>query len=290
MASLTDVCTTTALASSRKVVDDSQKTNAENAASSGLEVRVTRTYDNVGLSNKRICMWCVSRCGVNMTLEEARYKGAFQRHEGCGCEIEYSTQKGTWKSQGKDWEEIENRDRIENRKAFDLIENSFDNTKPATFARKIKAAKEAVDARKSWRVDAHSPDDYVGCKLHITPGGSCAAVKPNGDIISVCAREDDTVRGWQLLKDAVKNGGIKLDSYSGNHDFYIRQGFEPVSWCKFDEQWAPPGWTSGLDEPEDIIFYKYTGNPTTVSLEEFKATHPMSKDYDTAEKERDNSL
>lgn len=106
MASLTDVCITTALAICRKTVDDSQKVNAENAARSGLEVRVTRTYDNVGLSNKRICMWCVSRCGVNMTLEEARYKGAFQRHEGCGCEIEYKTQKGIWQRQ-TNWEHNE---------------------------------------------------------------------------------------------------------------------------------------------------------------------------------------
>ena len=92
----------------RKVMDDSFRHNAENASGAGLEVRVSRKYDGVGLSNGRLCYWCLSRCGVNMTLAEAKSKGAFERHEGCGCIIEYVSLKGlksyqTGKSSPDDW-------------------------------------------------------------------------------------------------------------------------------------------------------------------------------------------
>ena len=93
---------------SQKVIDDSFRHNAENASGAGLEVRVSREYDGVGLSNGRLCYWCLSRCGVNMTLAEAKSKGAFERHNGCGCIIEYVSRKGlksyqTGKSSQNDW-------------------------------------------------------------------------------------------------------------------------------------------------------------------------------------------
>lgn len=74
--------------------DESIKENASAAERAGLEVRVTRIYDGVGLSGGRECQWCISRCGKDMTLDEAYEKGAFQRHPGCGCEIEYTSAKG----------------------------------------------------------------------------------------------------------------------------------------------------------------------------------------------------
>lgn len=92
-----------------KVHDDSLKENAENASGVGLEVRVSREYDGVGVHNgKDVCLWCLSRCGENMTLQEAYWKGSFQRHEGCGCLIEYVSKRGvktyqTGKSGPNDW-------------------------------------------------------------------------------------------------------------------------------------------------------------------------------------------
>lgn len=94
----------------RKVADDSLKENAFAANNVGLEVRVTRVYDGVGLSGNRQCQWCLDRCGDNMTLEEAYAKGAFQRHPGCGCELYYKTEKGierqkNWKT--NTWEAVD---------------------------------------------------------------------------------------------------------------------------------------------------------------------------------------
>ena len=94
---------------SRKSVDDSLKYNAENASGVGLEVRVTRIYDGVGVNHgKSECQWCLDRCGEDMPLETAYEIGAFQRHPGCGCIIEYVSKRGdktyqTGKSSPKNW-------------------------------------------------------------------------------------------------------------------------------------------------------------------------------------------
>lgn len=98
-----------------KVQDDSLKENASAAENVGLEARVTREYDGVGLSNHRQCQWCLDRCGENMPYDEAYAKGAFQRHPGCGCEIYYQAEKGwqrqtDWKS--NTWEDVSPHERI----------------------------------------------------------------------------------------------------------------------------------------------------------------------------------
>ena len=93
------------------------------------------------------------------------------------------------------------------------------------------------------------------------------------------------------MSKAVKAGGNKLDSYEGNHAFYIRQGFEPVSWCKWDSNYAPEGWDAKRDAPEDIIFYKYTGKVSKYkTADDFKKSVVASDNYDKAQKVRDDSI
>ncbi len=90
----------------RRTDDFTMKQNATAADSAGLAVRVTRTYDGVGLSGGRECEWCKERECDNVTLDEAYRIGAFQRHPGCGCEIEYTSARGVTtvqtRSGGKD--------------------------------------------------------------------------------------------------------------------------------------------------------------------------------------------
>lgn len=91
---------------SAKIADDSLKENAEFAEKAGLEIRVTRVYDGVGLSRGRVCEWCKERECRDVTLQEAYEIGAFQRHPGCECVIEYTSAKGVvtvqTRSGGKD--------------------------------------------------------------------------------------------------------------------------------------------------------------------------------------------
>lgn len=175
---------------------------------------------------------------------------------------------------------------------------SFGGADAPSFAKSLKTAYDKMEEtapEKAWRVTVHSQqeleEEYPGAKLHITDGGSTVAVTKDGDIVSVCGNPGDKLRGKDLLKLAVENGGKKLDSYSGNHGFYVKCGFEAVSWCEFDEQYAPPGWVKGRDKPEPVIFYKYTGQSNQSRNEQdiFNSI-PASADYDAAQAARNQSI
>ena len=92
--------------SANKHVDTYQQYNAKTQAKAGYKVTVSRTYDGVGLSDKRACTWCLERAKSNVPYDEAFKNGMFQRHEGCHCIIEYNnngeksyqTKKGGLKS------------------------------------------------------------------------------------------------------------------------------------------------------------------------------------------------
>ncbi len=145
----------------------------------------------------------------------------------------------------------------------------------------------------AWRVtDDYSEEDYDKMKLFSSKGGSVFAVKKDGDIVSVCKNPGDSVKGKELLAEAVKQGGTKLDTYDGNYGFYRKCGFEPVSWVKFDEKYAPSDWKKGRDDKEDILFFKYTGNKSKnyESLEDFKKRVPCAKDYGEAEEQRNREV
>lgn len=108
-----------------KFADDNLKKNASAAENVGLEVRVTREYDGVGLSGGRQCQWCLDRCGENMTLQEAYAKGAFQRHDGCNCIIEYTSNKGVKTIQTGKYSGWNFGDELEKRKSIGLDEKFF---------------------------------------------------------------------------------------------------------------------------------------------------------------------
>lgn len=175
---------------------------------------------------------------------------------------------------------------------------SFGSADAPSFAKSLKTAYDKMEEtapEKAWRVTVHTQqeleEEYPGAKLHITDGGSTVAATKDGDIISVCGKPGDKLRGKDLMRLAVENGGKKLDSYSGNHGFYVKCGFEAVSWCEFDEQYAPPGWVKGRDKPEPVIFYKYTGKSNQSRNEQdiFNSI-PASADYDAAQAARNQSI
>ena len=157
-----------------------------------------------------------------------------------------------------------------------------------------KVISDAVSTRPEadrWRVDVHPITDYEDMECYASDGGSVFAIHGT-DIVSVCKRKgDSTCGGKDLLESAVEHGGNKLDSYEGNHAFYTRCGFEPVAWTKFNPEYAPEGAL-----PEDIVFYKYTGNKRLLTPEEakkdveaFKGTMEQME-YDVAQAYRDARL
>lgn len=163
--------------------------------------------------------------------------------------------------------------------------------KPKEFRDKLKQAKESNPPQTRWRVDIHEEDDYADDKLFVSEGGSCVAIEPNGNIISVCRNQSDTIRGKDLLRKAIENGGDRLDAFGEDlFDFYTRNGFEPVSYTKFNEEYAPEGWEKGRDKKEDIVFYRYTGEKTNLSFEDFINKTEPSQDYEEAARLRDEVM
>lgn len=161
-----------------------------------------------------------------------------------------------------------------------------------------------------WRVGTdYSAEDYEHAKCLVTEGGSTIVVKPDGDIVSVCKAAGDKVRAGDMLKTAVENGGTKLDAFGEKlYNLYTKNGFEPVSQCKFVDEYAPDAWirangfkpgdTSWFGKPdaeltvprEDITFFKYTGQKTAMSYEEFHSKTELHDDYGVAQGIRDGGM
>lgn len=102
-----------------RIADDNLKENASNAANVGFGTYVTRRYDGVGLDGGRECQWCLDRCGERVPYQEAVGRGMFERHPGCGCEIDYITERGTqrqtdWKT--NTWSDMQSPEVLEERK------------------------------------------------------------------------------------------------------------------------------------------------------------------------------
>lgn len=95
-----------------KVVDETIQKNTEAADSMGLSVRIVRRYDHVGLRqgtrHAEDCQWCLAREGSWTSVKEAKEAGAFERHPGCGCVIEYEVIKTrTWSNSKGAWQKME---------------------------------------------------------------------------------------------------------------------------------------------------------------------------------------
>lgn len=81
-------------------VDDTMHANAKFQNDSGLEVTVSRDYDGVGLK-EGACLWCLDRVGSNVPYAEAKDRGMFERHAGCGCILDYNA--GRRRMRQADW-------------------------------------------------------------------------------------------------------------------------------------------------------------------------------------------
>ena len=87
-------------------IDDAIRMNAEAHERAGMQVRITRMYDGIGVHNrKEPCEWCLDRVMSQVTLEEAYDRGAFERHPGCGCPVIYTSARGetTVRGRGGQW-------------------------------------------------------------------------------------------------------------------------------------------------------------------------------------------
>ena len=174
-------------------------------------------------------------------------------------------------------------------------DKTFSEVNYATMEKRLYNAKMSRSEKDRWRVDEHTAKQFEerGCKCFVSSGGSTVVVDKNGDIISVCKVAGDTsVRGSDLIRYAVSMGGTKLDSFSGNHSFYVSCGFEPTSWTPFNLEFAPKGWETSGQPQEPVVFYRYVGvgNVRNTNLDSFLSTHAPYDDYDAAQAYRDSRI
>ena len=159
----------------------------------------------------------------------------------------------------------------------------------------LAKAKASQPADRAWRVDSNrTAEDFdaENIRTFATAGGSTFAVKPDGDIISVCKNTGEKISARALMAAAVENGGDHLDSYVGNFYFYQSCGFEVVSRCKFDPKYAPPGWDPKRDKKEDVVFMRYVGpgKAQDKSKTAMQRRVPYSVDYDAAAKALEDAM
>lgn len=88
---LDNAMTDPVISTARKFYDDFQRANGNVREALGFGEVVIRHYDDVGLHNgKTPCEWCLARQGT-FSMQEAHELGVFERHPGCGCNIEVIT-------------------------------------------------------------------------------------------------------------------------------------------------------------------------------------------------------
>lgn len=146
----------------RRVADDSMKANARLHNRAGLEVKVEREYDNVGLHDGTdVCDFCTKRADT-WTYDKAMANGVFERHEGCGCIITYTSKKGeVTRSTGKNsgFSKIENPQEHENK-----IKNTEKNTKKQDKKELPKYAGNAI-----IKTDNQSVREWYYANVHDIP-------------------------------------------------------------------------------------------------------------------------
>lgn len=140
--------------------------------------------------------------------------------------------------QNTDYEDILKKDKVKLAKNVNLLETNADK-----FYNAISYAKK-LDDKNGWAVDIHSKSEYNNMQMRLTENGKAGvAVESNGNIVSVFNAKDSGHKGIakQLLSEAVKMGGDRLDAYgAGLFDIYTKNGFEPVSWVQWNDEYAPP--------------------------------------------------
>lgn len=126
------------------------------------------------------------------------------------------------------------------------------------FVNKLNETK-ASDPKQYWSVDTVSLEDAKQGTVIKTEAGY-GFVSQSGDIKGVfkANKESSEKTGDEVLKKAVKAGGIKLDNFDGYlTKIYERNGFRIASRIPFNEEYAPDGWNKEAHGTPDVVAMVY---------------------------------
>lgn len=151
----------------------------------------------------------------------------------------------------------------------------------------------------SAAVDVHDLSEYFDMSCYLYDDGKAGiAVQPSGNIVSVFKTKDSKLKKFAIksTKDAIENGGTKLDCYSINGflpNQYMQAGMRPICKIRFNKEFAPDGWDFERDGEPDIVFMTIGNNIHDIYQEYTDEEVPYIEDsetecaYDLAEKYRD---
>lgn len=244
------------------------------------------------------------KVGLDCNTRERSNKGALR-----GAERRVVTKREEWNIRQEEKRKsssgcIERQDR--QRRIHDVDSNGIVILKPCSssvFKKKFDSAKSIVPF--SWCVDSHSIEDYNNMTILYSEGQGFVSVSSDGNIGSVL-KEPNGASGFAktALINAIKHGGDKLDCFAigngGLVDMYMQCGFIPVCRLKFNREYAPDGWTLGMEEP-DVVFMMHNLDTADdivkkygsfVSYKSFLEDNniPYFDDYDEAGEYRDKLL
>jgi tRNA nucleotidyltransferase (CCA-adding enzyme) len=115
----------------------------------------------------------------------------------------------------------------------------------------------------AWLSD-YKPEERAGHVLLLSPDGKAgAAVKPDGDIVSVFRLPGgEKGSGRKMLREAIAHGGSKLDAIGdGLRGLYEAEGFSVNESVDWDDQYAPPGWNYERDGRPKVYFMLHGSGP-----------------------------
>ena len=117
------------------------------------------------------------------------------------------------------------------------------------------------------QVTLQKPEDLINSNLYRTEFGGGFVIKPDGEIVGVFNKPGSpSGSSYAMMQFAVEQGGKKLDAFNTFlPKVYETIGFKPVSRVKWDDAFAPEGWSKETfkefnnGEP-DLILYVYDPN------------------------------
>jgi hypothetical protein len=154
-------------------------------------------------------------------------------------------------------------------------------------------AQTARDHPRGSAVEVKPVEFYTDPENHLflsEDGLAGAAVKPDGDLVSVFKHPDSKARISDILTDASKTA-TKLDAFDIDGflpQYYAKFGFRPVARIAWDDNYAPPRWSyDNMGRPDVVLMVKDVDNvlglpDSTEYNAAAKAKVPLVETYDKA--------
>lgn len=164
--------------------------------------------------------------------------------------------------------EVKSLQSIKPKSVFDTSFDEINNSK--IFHESISKSKEGNPYAAS--VFVYPIDEYDSSRKFLTKDGLAgAAIDKHGTIISVFSHGKGKGRAAQMVMQAIKEGGNKLDHYDTRlSQYYYDFGFVPVARVKWNDEFAPDDWNKetfkeyNKGEPDVVLMAYQGGDPNTL--------------------------